>query len=76
MEVCGGKPVTLLDRCRRGLSGPGEKAAIMSVTALSIAFVAVCFVASGVIFLLLWERARIGRGRGNRYKMNLTKKGN
>lgn len=28
----------------------------MSVTALSIAFVAVAFVADGVIFLLLWER--------------------
>lgn len=39
----------------------------MSVTALSIAFVAVAFVADGVIFLLLWERAIV---------RNLTKKGN
>lgn len=39
----------------------------MSVTALSIAFVVVAFVADGVIFLLFWERVRA---------MNLTKKGN
>lgn len=31
----------------------------MSVTALSIAFVAVAFVADGVIFLFLWERVRM-----------------
>lgn len=38
----------------------------MSFTTLSIAFVAVAFVADGVIFLLLWERA----------VTSLTKKGN
>lgn len=30
----------------------------MSVTVLSIAFVAVALVADGAIFLLLWERVR------------------
>lgn len=46
----------------------------MSVTALTIAFVAVAFVASGAIFLLLWEWARIERER--EIVTDLTKKGN